>query len=131
MFKKRKNIEVKKNIFNIPSDEAKGYLTSILQDVKEILESDNFMELSKKIKVPKDANIKDYENIVKKVAPRKIYALLELFIGTHFDNIVRILSAIFVTDYEEYKKKSIEEMCNDLSTLSAGQIAKIISFFHH
>ena len=46
MFKKTK-IE-RKTIFNIPSDEAKKYLTIIVKDVQTILSNDKFMEVTKK-----------------------------------------------------------------------------------
>lgn len=133
MFKRRKEIEIKierKTIFNIPSDEAKEYLTSIIEDVKTIMASDRFMEATKKVKLPENANIQDYTNLVKKTAPNKIYNFLMLFANDCYDEVRRILSAIFVTDFDKYKKKSIKEMAEDLSSLSAGEIGKILAFFN-
>lgn len=129
MFKKKK-VE-KKTIFNIPSEEARCYLQSIIKDVNTIVSSDKFMEATKKVKLPENATIKDYEYLVKKVAPTKIYNFLTLFIDDCFDEVRRILSAIFVTDFEEYKKKSIKDMCQDISTLSSDELSKIIGFFYH
>lgn len=129
MFKKTK-IE-RKTIFNIPSDEAKKYLTSIVKDVQTILSNDKFMEATKKAKLPDNATIKDYENLVKRVVPQKVYNFLTLFIDDCFDEVRRILSAIFVTDFEEYRKKSINEMCEDISTLSGAEIGRILGFFIH
>lgn len=122
-------IQKRKTIFNIPSDEAKNYLSSIIKDVHEIMNNDKYMEATKKVKLPDNATIKDYENLVKRVAPSKIYNFLSLFIDDCYDNIRRILANIFVTDFDEYKKKSIEDMCEDISTLSSEQIGRIISFF--
>lgn len=135
MFKKKlKETELKierKTIFNIPSDEAKQYLASIIEDVKTIMSSDRFMEATKKVKLPENANIQDYANLVKKTAPNKIYNFLMLFADDCYDEVRRILSAIFVTDFDEYKKKSIKEMAEDLASLGSFEIAKLLGFFNH
>lgn len=130
MFKKKKK-KIIKNVFMIPSTEAKDYLASIIKDVKIILCNDKFMEATKKIKVPENATIKDYENLVKKVVPSKVYNFLETILNDCFDNVINILSAIFVTPKQEYEKKSLEEMCEDISTLTGDQIRRIFSFFYH
>ena len=127
MFKKAKI--KRKTIFNIPSDEAKKYLTMIVKDVQAILSNDKFMEATKKAKLPDNATIKDYENLVKRVVPKKVYNFLTLFIDDCFDEVRRILASIFVTDFEEYKNKSINEMCEDISTLSGAEIGRILGFF--
>lgn len=127
MFKKK--TKKRKTIFNIPSDEAKIYLSTIIKDVETIMSTEKFMEASKKVKLPENATIKDYEHLVRVVTPKKVYAILTLFIDDCFDEVRRILSAIFVTDFEEYKKKSINEMCEDISTLSGSEIERIFSFF--
>jgi hypothetical protein len=129
MFKKKKTELVRKTIFNIPSDEAKVYLSSIIKDVKTILNSEKYVEATKRVKLPENATIKDYENIVKRVYPQKVYNFLTLFVDDCFDEVRRILSAIFVTDFDEYKNKSIEDMCKDISTLSGSEISRIIGFF--
>lgn len=128
MKKKTKNL--RKTIFNIPSEDAKKYLSSIVKDVHTILSNDKFMEATKKVKLPENATIKDYENLVKRVVPQKVYNFLTLFIDDCFDEVRRVIGAIFVTDFEEYKNKSIEEMCEDLSSLSANEIGKILGFFY-
>ena len=130
MFKKKKT-ETIKNIFTISSEEAKVYLSSIIRDVKTIMENEKFVDFTKKVKVPENATIKDYENLVKKVVPNKVYNFLTLFIDDCYDEVRRILSAIFVTDFEEYKKKSIEEMCKDISNLSRTELGKVLSFFRY
>lgn len=128
MKKKTKNL--RKTIFNIPSEDAKKYLSSIVKDVHTILSNDKFMEATKKVKLPENATIKDYENLVKRVVPQKVYNFLTLFIDDCFDEVRRVIGAVFVTDFEEYKNKSIEEMCEDLSSLSANEIGKILGFFY-
>lgn len=130
MFRRKKPIE-RKTIFNISSEDAKIYLSSIVEDVKRIMENDKFMEATKKVKLPQDATIKDYENLVKRVVPSKIYAFLTLFIDDCYDEVRRILSAIFVTDFEEYKHKSIEDMCKDISSLSKSELSRAIGFFRY
>lgn len=129
MKKKTKNL--RKTIFNIPSEDAKKYLSSIVKDVHTILNNDKFMEATKKVKLPENATIKDYELLVKRVVPQKMYNFLMLFIDDCYDELRRILSCIFVTDFEEYKNKSIQEMCEDLSSLTSGELSKILGFFHH
>lgn len=131
MFKKNR-VEIKparKTIFSIPSDMAKPYLSSIIKDVKTIMDSDKFMEATKKVELPENATIKDYENLVKKVAPAKIYAFLSLFIDDCFDEVRRILSAVFVTEFELYKNKSLNDMCEDIYSLNNDEIIKLLRFF--
>lgn len=128
MFKKKTKI-VRKTIFNIPSEEAKGYLSSIVKDVHTILNNDKYMEATKKVSLPDKATIKDYENLVKRVYPQKVYNFLTLFIDDCFDEVRRILSAVFVTDFEEYKNKSLNEMCEDIASLSSNEIGRILGFF--
>lgn len=132
MFKRHKEIEIKierKTIFNISSDEAKEYLASIIKDVNTIVSNDKFMEATKKVKLPENATIQDYANLVKKTVPTKIYNFLMLFIDDCYDEVRRILSAIFVTDFEDYRKKSIMDMVQDISSLGTGEIAEILGFF--
>ena len=108
MFKKKQS---RKTIFNIPSDEAQKYLSSIIKDVEIVMKNEKFMEATHKVEVPENATIKDYENLVKRVAPVKIYK--------------------FLTDFDTYKKKSINEMCEDISSLSADEVVKVLRFFIH
>lgn len=129
MFKKKKTKIIRKTIFNVPSEDAKVYLASIVKDVHTIISNEKYMEATKRVKLPDNATIKDYENLIKRVYPNKVYNFLTLFIDDCFDEVRRILSAIFVTDFEEYKNKSLEEMCEDISTLSSNEIGRILGFF--
>ena len=125
MFKKKKT-ETIKNIFNISSEEAKVYLASITKDVKTIVENEKFIEFTKRVKVPENATTKEFEQLV-----NKVYNFLMVFIDDCYDEVRRILSAIFVTDFEEYKKKSLEDMCKDISTLSKTELGKVLGFFRY
>lgn len=126
---KREINQKRKTIFTIPSDEAKTLLSSIIKDVYEILKNDKFLEATKKVKLPENATIKDYENLVKHTIPSKVYNFMALFVDECFDNIRRILANIFVTDFEEYKKKSLEEMCQDIASLNINEMYRLIGFF--
>lgn len=128
---KKKKIEKKKNIFTISSEEAKKYLSSITNDVYTIIKNDKFLEATKKVNLPENATIKDYERLIKNTIPSKIYNFMMLFIDDCYDEVRRILSAVFVTDFEEYKNKSIQEMCEDIANLNVTEVAKIINFFLH
>ena len=132
MFKKKKTQEkvVKTTVFDIPSTEAKEYLSSITKDVKVILENEKFINALKKVELSKDATPIDYENVVKRVLPNKVYDFMTLFIDDCFDNVISIMSALFVTNKEEYAKKSIMEICEDFASLGEDKIAKILRFFH-
>ena len=130
MFKKKKT-ETIKNIFNISSEEAKVYLASSIRDVKTIMENEKFVEFTKRVKVPENATTKEFEQLVNKVVPNKVYNFLMVFIDDCYDEVRRILSAIFVTDFEEYKKKSLEDMCKDISTLSKTELGKVLGFFRY
>lgn len=133
MFRRKKEIEIVpvKTVFNVPSEEAKIYLSSIVKDVNEILNNDKFMEATKRVKLPENATIKDYEQLVKKTVPTKIYNFLMLFIDDCYDNVRRILASIYVTDFEEYKNKSLKEMSEDIARLSQSELGQILSFFRH
>lgn len=132
MFGKKLKIEPHfRTVFSIPSEEAKKYLSSIIKDVNTIMKNDKFMEATKKVNLPENATIKDYENLIKKVAPAKIYAFLSLFIDDCYDEIRRILSAVFVTDFELYRNKSLNEMVEDISKLTNEEIGKMLRFFYH
>lgn len=131
MFRRKKEIEIVpvKTVFNVPSEEAKIYLSSIVKDVNEILNNDKFMEATKRVKLPENATIKDYEQLVKKTVPSKIYNFLMLFIDDCYDNVRRILASIYVTDFEVYKTKSLKEMSEDIARLSQSELGQILSFF--
>ena len=132
MFGKRLKIEPQfRTVFSIPSEEAKKYLSSIIKDVNTIMQNDKFMEATKKVRLPENATIQDYENLIKRVAPSKIYAFLSLFIDECYDEVRRILSAIFVTDFELYRNKSLNDMVEDIAKLSKEEIGKILRFFYH
>ena len=105
MFKKKTKIIERKTIFNISSEEAKQYLTSIVKDVHTILNNEKYMEATKKVKLPENATIQDYERLVNKVYPQKVYNFLMAFVDDCYDEVRRILSAVFVSDFEEYKNK--------------------------
>ena len=134
MFGKGKKIIVEprlRTVFNIPSENAKKYLSSIIKDVNTIMQNEKFLEATKKVKLPENATIQDYENLVKRVAPSKIYAFLTLFIDECYDEVRRILSAIFVTDFELYRNRSINDMAQDIAKLSNDEIGKVLRFFCH
>lgn len=132
MFGKKLKIEPQfRTVFSIPSEEAKKYLSSIIKDVNTIMQNDKFMEATKKVRLPENATIQDYENLIKRVAPSKIYAFLSLFIDECYDEVRRILSAVFVTDFELYKNKSLNDMVEDIAKLSNEEIGKILRFFYH
>lgn len=95
------------------------------------MQNDKFMEATKKVRLPENATIQDYENLIKRVAPSKIYAFLSLFIDECYDEVRRILSAIFVTDFELYRNKSLNDMVEDIAKLSNEEIGKILRFFYH
>ena len=132
--RRKKQIEIKpkrRTIFNIPSDEAKAYLSQIVEDVNVIIHNEKFLEATKKAKLPENATIKDYEDLVKRVAPNKIYNFLCLFINDCFDEVRRILACVFTSDFEIYRKKSINEMVEDLASLNTNEIRELIRFFLH
>ena len=81
--------------------------------------------------MPENATTKEFEQLVNKVVPNKVYNFLMVFIDDCYDEVRRILSAIFVTDFEEYKKKSLEDMCKDISTLSKTELGKVLGFFRY
>lgn len=131
MFKKKTKIIERKTIFNISSEEAKQYLASIVKDVHTILNNEKYMEATKKVRLPENATIQDYERLVNKVYPQKVYNFLMAFVDDCYDEVRRILSAVFVSDFEEYKNKSLQEMCEDISSLSSNELSRILGFFRH
>ncbi len=131
---KREQIDIqprKLTVFDIPSDNAKAYLSSIIKDVDTIISNPKFIQATKKVKLPDNASIKDFEELVTKVAPAKIYSFMSLFIDDCYDEIRRILSAVFITDFEIYKKKSIREMCEDVANIKPKHLGTLLGFFTH
>lgn len=119
----------KMTVFDLPSDEAQKYLSSIIRDVDTIVNNPKFMEATKRVHLPEDASIKDFEALVTRVAPAKFYTFLCLFIDDCFDEVRRILSAIFITDYEIYKRKSLREMCDDIAGIQPKYLGRLLHFF--
>ena len=130
--KKAKEIEEPiKTVFDIPSEEAKEYLSSIIKDVNVIISNPKFIQATKKAYLPDNPTIKDVEELLTRVAPAKIYSFLSLFMEDCYEELRRILSAIFITDYEVYKEKSLRAMCEDIAKLDKTHIGQLLSFFIH
>jgi len=129
--KKIKKISAPKQItvFDIPSDEAKAYLSAIIKDVNTIISNPKFIEATKKATLPDNPTIADIEKLVTRVAPAKIYAFLSLFIDDCYDEVRRILSAVFITSYDIYKKKSLRAMCDDIVSIQPTHLAQLLGFF--
>lgn len=131
-WKKKAEEPVKiRNVFTVPSDEAQMYLSRVIDDVKTIMQNDRFMEASKKVKLPDNAGLADYEKLIKDTIPSKISSFLSLFIVDCYDNVRRILASLMATDFDEYKNKTLEEMCEDFATLNIAEVTKLIRFFIH
>lgn len=132
-WKKKKVEEPKKirNVFTIPSEEAKKYLGHIADDVKAIFESENFMEASKRVKLPENATRADYEKLIKQITPAKVAGFLRWGLVDCYDNFRRIMACLMAVDFEEYKNKSIEEMCEDFATMNVAEVANLLRFFIH
>lgn len=116
-------------VFDIPSDEAKKYLSSIIRDVGVIINTPSFIEATRKVKLPEDATIKDFEELITRTVPSKIYSFLNLFINDCYDEVRKVLSALFITDYEIYKKKSLNAMCEDLARMDKKYLREFLGFF--
>lgn len=130
MRKNKTEIKQKKmTVFDIPSDDAKQYLSSIIKDVDTIISNPKFMQATKKVEVPDNATIKDYEEMLTRIAPAKLYSFLTLFIDDCYDELRRILSAVFITDFEYYKKKSLKAMCEDIASLGKDNLGVLLGFF--
>lgn len=131
-WKKKKEEPVKiRNVFTVSSEEAKMYLSRIIGDVKEIMNNDNFVDAFCKIKLPDNATLADYEKLIKNTIPSKVNSFLKLFIVDSYDSMRRILASLMATEFDEYKNKTLEEMCEDFATLNIAEVAKLIRFFIH
>jgi len=130
MKKNKIDIQPKKlTVFDIPSDEAKEYLSTIINDVNTIISNPKFIQATKKVEVPENATIKDYEEMLTRIAPAKLYSFLTLFLDDCYDELRRILSAVFITDFEYYKKKSLKAMCEDIASLGKDNLGALLGFF--
>jgi len=128
--KKVKKIEPKKKtVFDLPIGESRAILQNIISDVYAIIDSDTFIELTTKVNVPKVETYAEFKNIVKQFSSKKIKALLELVFNEKFDNIINILSAVFMEKPEEYKKKTIAQIVEDLRNLQPNERDGFIGFF--
>lgn len=128
--KRRKRVKIR-NIFTVPSEEAKTYLSRIIDDVKQIMSNDNFVDAFCKIKLPENAGLADYEKLIKNTIPEKVNSFLKLFIVDSYDSVRRILASLMATEFDEYKNKTLEQMCEDFATLNIAEVAKLIRFFTH
>lgn len=131
MLFKRKNECKKRNVFDLPFDEGTKRLSSIVDDVYRICNNKKFAgAVSKSIKVPANATQKDFENIwYGAEAAKKVKDFLNVFLIDEKEAILNILSTIFCEDKEEYRKKSINEMIDDLQTISVEDRGRLLAFF--
>lgn len=129
--KKNKKIEKKKTVLDLPFDEGVKRLSSIVDDVYNIVNNPNFASaIANTIKVPQDATKKDLEKIwYSAEVGGKVKGFLNVFLRDETESILNILSTIFCEDKEEYRKKSILEMLDDLHSISKDDMSQILSFF--
>lgn len=128
-FRKKRKPDTITTIFDIPVIDSKVRLQELSQLVYNLIESPKFAEISSKIPVPVGATQKDVEKLVHEYAPKKIKNILTLFIDDNFENIIKMVAIVFCQDYEFYKTKSINQICDDLSKLTKEQLGRLIGFF--
>lgn len=129
---KKKSKELKRmTVLDLPFDEGVKRLSSIVDDVYNIVNNPNFVNaLGDTIKVPANATKKDLEKIwYGAEVSNKVKGFLNVFLVDETESILNILSTIFCEDKEEYRKKSIKEMLFDIDSLSKDDTGKLISFF--
>ena len=124
-------VQKKMTVFDLPIGDSRVIFQNIISDVYAITESDTFIELTTKVKVPKVETYAEFKNIVKQFSSKKIKALLELVFNEKFDNIINILSAVFMEKPEEYKKKTIAQIVEDLRNLQPSEMESFTGFFTH
>lgn len=127
--KQKISVQKKATVFDLPIGDSRVIFQNIISDVYAITESDTFIELTTKVKVPKVETYAELKSFVKQFSSKKIKALLELVFNEKFDNIINILSAVFMEKPEEYKKKTIAQIVEDLRNLQPSEMESFTGFF--
>lgn len=118
-----------KTIFDMPADETKPKFEEMINLVYSIIGSDSYAELSSKTIVPLGSTQQDVAKLLKENAPKKVKQVLDMLLVDNFESIIKISALIFCQDYETYKKKSINEICNDYLSLSRENTIVLLNFF--
>lgn len=124
MFKKKR-----KTVFDLPSDKAQESLQRIAENIYAIVDSKEFAEISSKIPIPESATRQDINNMIKQYAPKKVRDILNFVLELNYENIIKIIAEVFCEDYNVYKTKSLNQIAEDVSSLTQSQLRILSSFF--
>lgn len=127
----RKKQVTKKTIFDMPIIETKEKFEMLSNIIYEIIGSDSFAQLSSKVAIPLGSTQQDVARLLKENAPKKVKIILDMLLKDNFENIIKFSSIIFCEDYDDYCKKSINEIVEDYMSLSKENSGKLLSFFSH
>ena len=129
MFFKRKE-KKRKTVFDLPFDESMDNLSNIVDDVYRILNNKKFVGALEKINVPKNATRKDLEEAwYGEEVARKVKEFINVFLVEERESILNILSTVFCESKEEYRKKSLSEIVDDITKLTQDEKGQLIAFF--
>lgn len=128
MIKKHKKI---KTVLDLPFDESIERLSSIVEDVYNIVGNPKFVDaISNTIKVPENATAKQLKEIYygKEVASR-LTGFIKLFLVEEKESLINILATIFCQNKDDYRKKSVKQIMADINCLTAQTKGELVSFF--
>ena len=118
-------------MFDLPFDESVKRLSNIVDDVYRICNNPRFVgALNKSIKLPKNATQKDIEKVwYGDAVAEKIKGFINVFLVEERESILNILSTLFCEDKEVYRKKSVNDIFDDLASLDNDEKGRFIAFF--
>lgn len=128
LFKRKE--QKRKTVFDLPVDDSMNKLSSIVDDVYRILNNKKFVGALEKIKVPKNATRRDLEAVwYGAEVANKVKEFINVFLVEERESILNILSTIFCESKEEYRKKSLSEIVDDIAKLTQDEKGQIFAFF--
>lgn len=107
----------KKTLFdNVSAIEAKNIIFSMIDDFMVIVSNDNLSQSIKEcfgeLKIPEGKTPKQYFEEIN--GNQKIANFLKSVMNYAYEPLLRILAKMFCTPFEEYSKKSINQISKDL-----------------
>lgn len=120
-----------KTLFDGTNEEVLQGFGRIVEDVKEILNDDEFPTVFiAPEKVNENASKKELgELYIKEKVGEKFYSLLKVFIIKKPDNIYHILDTLFCAKSGTYRARNFKDTIRDLKLLTNENLKDFMSFF--
>lgn len=131
-FKKQKKddyIKPTKTIFNGTNEEVLNAFGSIAEDVKIIVEDEEFPSLLINQVDEKADKAELGKLFVTERVGNKFYQLLKILSFKHPDNVYNILDTIFCAKKGTYKNRKFSDTIRDFKSIDTNDLMSLIRFF--